>query len=300
VLLAALALAASAAPLAREARVVMGTLAEVRVGGLADPLPALDAAFDALDGVDQRMSLFRESELVRLNREGTARASAALQTVLAHALDVARASRGAFDPTVGRLAGRPAAERRRMLAAVGWQRVRIEADLVTLAPGTALDLGGIAKGYAVDLALGALRDAGASAGLVDLGGSSLGAFGAPLDIAVRDPGGGEPWAVFRVEGGAVGTSGADQRGDHVVDPRSGEPARRVLGATVVAASAMEADALSTALYVLGVEEGLALLARRGASGFVLVKERGRRTVRTTPGFAARFGLAAAPDVAVAP
>jgi thiamine biosynthesis lipoprotein ApbE len=61
---------------------------------------------------------------------------------------------------------------------------------------------------------------------------------------------------------------------------------------------MEADALSTAVFVLGAEEGLALLARRQAAGFVLLREDGHRQIRTTPGFAAAFRLTAAPGIEV--
>lgn len=298
----------------REVRLVMGTTAEVSAFGLREVPPALDSAFAALDLVDRRLSLWRESELVALNRSGRAVVSPELRAVLNHALEVAAASKGAFDPTVeplvraaGHLGGNPRrlrrCERRSLLARVGWERVHLDAatSSVRLEPGTRLDLGGIAKGFAVDLALGALRGAGPTSGLVDLGGSSLAGFGAPLVLEVRDPSSGRapPLASFEVKDGAVGTSGGDERPGHIVDPRTGRPARRVLSATVVASSGMEADALSTALYVMG-EEGLALVRERGASGFVLLRRRGRSLIRTTPGFAARHGLVAAPGVDVEP
>lgn len=311
----ALALAASAALTAREVRLVMGTTAEVRVGGLAEPAPALDAAFGALALVDDRLSLFKESELARLNREGRAKASAELLAVLRHALDVAAASSGAFDPTVeplvraagglgdeGRSLGNE--ERRPLLASVGCHHVHLDPATgeVRLDPGTRLDFGGIAKGYAVDLALAAVRGAGAASGLVDLGGSSLAAFGERVVVEIRDPikKDGQPWAAFELRDGALGTSGGDQRPGHILDPRTGLPARRVLSATVVAGSAIEADALSTAVYVLGAEEGLALLRRRGAEGLVLLREGGRSVVRTTPGFAAARALRVARGVEVRP
>ncbi len=75
--------------------------------------------------------------------------------------------------------------------------------------------------------------------------------------------------------GHASTSAADQRADHLLDPRSGRPARGVLSATVVAHSGIEADALSTAVFVLGPEAGLALLQRRGAEGIMLLREDGR-------------------------
>lgn len=291
----------------------MGTVAEVRVSGFHDPAPALDAAFAALDLVDTRMSLWRESELARLNREGFADCSPELAAVVRHALGVAADSRGAFDPTVeplvraaGHLGGEVRAptekQRAALLTRVGWTRVHLAPGtrMVRLTGRARLDLGGIAKGYAVDLALEALRQAGATAGLVDLGGSSVGVFGTEIGVDVRDPSGEHalPWASFVLGDASLGSSASEERKGHIIDPRTGRPAARVASATVVAGSAMEADALSTAVFVLGAEEGLALLARRGADGIVLLREEGRPVIRTTPGFATSFRLVTAPGVTV--
>jgi thiamine biosynthesis lipoprotein len=121
-------------------------------------------------------------------------------------------------------------------------------------------------------------------------------------VAVRDPERPDapPWATFTLDGAALSSSGGDQRPGHILDPRTGLPARKVLAATVVARSAMEADALSTAVFVLGAEEGLALLARRGAAGLVLSRDRGRALIRATPGFAEAHQLRAAEAVTVQP
>jgi thiamine biosynthesis lipoprotein len=289
----------------REVRVVMGTTAEVQVSGPADAAPALDAAFAALMRVDDAMSLWKESELTRLNDAGHGRVSADLLAVLSHALEVARASRGAFDPTVepivratGGLGGPRrrlrASERRALIARVGFSRVHVDpgAAEVRLDAGTRLDFGGIAKGYAADLALQALRETGAMRALVDLGESSIGTFGEEIVLDVRDPEkeAAPHWASFRVRGASVATSGGDQRPGHILDPKTGLPARGVLAATVVARTGMEADALSTAVYVLGAEEGLRLLEDRGAGGFVLQRQGGQRTLRATRGFTRAHGL----------
>ena len=308
--------AGAASPPAREVRLVMGTTAEVRATLPAENAgAALDAAFAALDLVDRRMSLWKESELRALNRSGAALVSPETAAVLAHALEVAEASGGAFDPTVepllrarGDYGGAPRdvapGEERRLLAAVGWRRVHLDRGTrrVRLERGTRLDLGGIAKGYATDLALAALRDAGAQAGLVDLGGSSLGSFGETLEVVLRDPEdpGRPPFGLFRAREASVSTSAGDQKPGHIVDPRTGSAASAVLTATVVARSGIEADALSTAVFVLGPEDGLALVARRGAAGLALVREEGRAVVRTTPGFAAGYALELAPRVEARP
>ncbi len=273
---------------AREMRVLMGTTAEVQAWGALDPPTALDAAFQELEDVDDVMSLWKETPLVRLNREGRLDAPPPLLSVIRACLDIAASTDGAFDPTVGPLVrARSAEERARLLPLVGYGRVRLDGAHVRLPRGGALDLGGIAKGYAADRALDALRRSGASAGLVDLGTSSLGVFGTSLEVEV--PGRNGPLGSFRVEDGAVSTSGGAERPGHIVDPRTGEPARGVVLATVVAPKGIEADALSTALYVRG-GEGLSMLARRGAEGFVVIDEAGAMVMRTTPGFAGRHKL----------
>ncbi len=290
----------------------MGTTAEVRATGLADPAAALDRAFAALDRVDGQMSLWKESDLTRLNAAGAGIVPAELFEVVRAALDVAAASGGAFDPTVEPLVratggvGGPRralgdAERQELLARVGAGKVHLDEATrrIRLDDHAALDLGGIAKGYAADLALRELRAAGARSGLVDLGGSSIGVFGEALAADVRDPeGAGVPWASFVVLDLAVSTSGGDQKPGHILDPRTGLPAAGVLAVTVVAATGIEADALSTAAYVLGADEGLRLLRRRGADGLVLLRDGGRRVVRTTPGFATRYHLVAAAGIEV--
>jgi thiamine biosynthesis lipoprotein len=298
----------------REARMSMGGVALVLVDGAADASRALQDAFAGLDRVEASLTLYRESELTRLNETGgAAQASPDLGAVLAHALDVAAAASGAFDPTAEPLVratgglGGPRrtlgdAERRRLLATVGFGRVRFDraTGRVSLEPGTRLDFGGIAKGYAADEALAALRAAGARSGLVDLGGSSLGVFGRDASVYVRSPDRGPegPWASFRVRDRAVSSSGGDERPGHILDPRTGRPASRVLAASVVAATGIEADALATAVFVLGAEDGLRLLARRGAHGLVLTRKGGRRVIETTPGFAGAFALRPARGVAV--
>jgi FAD:protein FMN transferase len=295
----------------RQARVVMGTLAQIQATGAKPLEAAVDEAFRRLDLVDDSMSLWKQSELERLNARGRGVLSADLATVLARALDVASASNGAFDPTVeplvraaGLVGGEPRAlgedERRRLLSRVGFRRVHVDpaSRQARLDPGTRLDLGAIAKGYAADLALAALRDAGAESALVDIGASSIEVLGTPLVVEIRDPeaAGAAAWGSFRVRDAAVSSSGGDQRPRHIFDPRTGRPATGVLAASVVATTGIEADALSTAVYVLGPADGLRLLRLRGADGVVLFREAGRRVIVATPGFGGRYGLVTSPGV----
>lgn len=286
-------LAASTAP-AIEARVVMGTVVRLEVWGGASPNAALDAGFAAISRVDDTVSLWKDSELVRLNGSGRANASPDLLAILRSSLDIAAATGGAFDPSIepllraqGFYDGVPRLlsdeERQRVLSRVGYQRVRVEGSEVRLGPGSALDLAGIAKGYAVDQALAALRSR-ATAAVVDLGGSSIGAFGTPVEVEIRGGLGS-----FRLEDASLGTAGGDQRTRHILDPRTGRPAEGVVFATVVAPKGIEADGLDTALYVLG-DEGLPLLTARGVEGFVVRQVGSGHEIHATPGFAVRRKL----------
>ncbi len=139
--------------------------------------------------------------------------------------------------------------------------------------GLELDLGAIAKGYAVDRALARLRRYGMQAARVDAGGNQ-GVFGASpagraWHFGIKHPRAEDDvLGVLDLAVGAVSTSGDAERGfwrdgvryGHILDPRTGRPVQGMLSVTVVAPTAEQADALSTALYVLGPERGLKLLA----------------------------------------
>lgn len=138
---------------------------------------------------------------------------------------------------------------------------------VTLPAGMELDLGSIAKGYTGDQVVALFREAGVTSAILSLGGNvqTLGAKpdGSPWRVAVKDPGGSGYAGVLEVVGQAVVTSGGYERyfeADgkvywHILDPATGSPARTgVQSVTVVGASGMVCDALSTALFLLGPEQ----------------------------------------------
>ena len=222
--------------------------------------------------------------------------------VLSAARGVSEASGGAFDVTVGPVVKLWRRTRRTRelpdptdLAAararVGWEAVTLdEADrTVTFTrPGVRLDLGGIAKGYAADAALAVLREHGITRALIDAGG----------DLVAGDPPPGrDGWAVAVGEDGemillanaAVATSGdaykftevAGVRYSHIVDPRTGLGLTDRSTVTVIASDGMTADALASAVSVLGPDEGVALLECTGrAEGRVETPE----GVRVTAGY----------------
>jgi thiamine biosynthesis lipoprotein ApbE/Na+-translocating ferredoxin:NAD+ oxidoreductase RnfG subunit len=262
----------------RRARYVMGTILEAKAyGEPAAVLPALEAIFEEVRRLDRLLSRFREdSEISRMNREaGAASVSVSEDTFfcVAAALDLARRSGGAFDPT---------------LEPGGFSKVSLDsaARAVRFArEGIEIDLGGIGKGYALERAAAILRARGVDRAALDFGGQVLvldpppGAQG--WLVAISSPGDREDMiGGFELARASVSTSGQEERPGHLVDPRRGAPAAAARQATVVAPSAMRADSLSTAAFVLGPAAGAALVAEEeGASAVIVPPEGGAPIVR---------------------
>ncbi len=292
---------------------VMATDAEVTVvlSRSRKEAEALGAAEEALRRVDALMSDFDpESEIGRLNAAGAGpvRLSEPVRRVLASVRRYHGLTNGAFDVTCrplvelwrrgGRVPG--AEELRAAREGSNWRLLELSASgAVKKGAGVRVDLGGIAKGYAVDRAVEELRIAGAAGALVNAGGD-LAVFGRPPEggawrVAVRHPfKPGASCAVLSISSGAVCTSGnyekyveiGGKRYGHVIDPRSGLPAEGTCSATVAAPSAAAADAWATALSVLGTA-GLELLASEpGAEAMVVGGSAEAPKVEMTPGFRA--------------
>jgi len=163
-------------------------------------------------------------------------------------------------------------------------------------PFVQLDFGGIAKGYAVDLAVGRLRELGIDNAIVNAGGD-LRAFGRhgdrPWRVAVRRPGGGTVGTVEVRGDEALFTSGnyerfrqdEPERYPHILDPRTGWPVRDVASATVLSANGAVADAAATALIVAGLDEWEAVARSMGLAQVLIIDEAGR--VYLTPAMADR-------------
>ena len=262
---------------------------------LAALVPAIEATFA---GIDLTMSPWRrDSTVSRFNAgQGDIAADPALVSVTRAALDLAAASEGAFDPTVGPLVahwgfgliegGEPDW---RGLSAGSGTLSKTHADLT-------LDLCGIAKGHALDRAAAIAREAGVQDVLLDLGGElvALGQHPAGRDwrVAVASPlpGGAPPAALRLPAGAACATSGLGQQGytvggrtyGHIIDPATGNPARgRLRSVTVVAEDAMTADGWATALFAAGEEAGQDLAAARGLGALFLVEMDGALHQRRT-------------------
>lgn len=277
----------------RRAWSVMGTVLEVAVYGpdSTAAVAAARAARRAVDEVDSLMSSYRaDSEVSRLaDRAGGAPLpiSAPTEEVLRAALEWGERSEGAFDITVapvvdvwgfsreqGAIPGEASLDSAKLLVGRDGLHLGDPPGTARLArPGMRVDLGGIAKGFAVDRALAALAARGVVRAMVDLGGN-VGVLGdapggGPWPIGIRHPRDGDGvGAILDVPaGGATATSGDYERFfevdgvryAHIVDPRTSRPARGVAAVTVLARDGLEADALSTTLYLLGPERGACLL-----------------------------------------
>jgi FAD:protein FMN transferase len=272
-----------------------------------------ERALAEVDRIDRLMSHYRaDSPLSRINREaalGPVAVEPELVAFLAECLRFSRESTGAFDVTVGPLMkvwgffggeGRLPEEREIAAAreSVGYAHVVLDQKRNTVRfdrPGVELDLGGIAKGYAVDRAVRVLADAGIGAALVSAGGSTVYALGAPpgregWEVAIQDPL--HPQRIARtvvLRDRALSVSGS--RGkffeaggvvySHIMDPRTGRPVRDVAGVAVITDTGTAGDALDDAFFVLGVPQSRSYLKRLPPTEalFFVPHARGFRLVR---------------------
>jgi FAD:protein FMN transferase len=264
---------------------VMGTLVTIDV---AAPDDAFDRAFGWFHEVESHCSRFNSSsELMRLTPGAPVHASPILFEAVQFAIQVAEESDGAFDPTVGhRMAARGFNREHRTgevaspVAAdhdVSFRDVELDSDRQTILlrrPMT-LDLGAVAKGLAVDAAARELAEFQNFA--IDAGGdlflSGRNPQNEPWSVGIRHPrNDGELIDRLLILNQAVCTSGDYERGQHILDPRTEEAAQRVASATVVAPFAMLADALATAAFVMGPEDGISFLSRMGVEGLIVTPD----------------------------
>lgn len=272
----------------------MGTFVVMRAAGPRAPA-ALDAAMAEIHRLDRLFDYGRtDSDVGRLN-DAAGSGPIAVQpetiTVLKRALEIAHASGGTFDPTIAPLVDvwgfRPEGQQAvpdevsiaRALALVDYRRVRVDEAAGTAEiteSGVRIDLGGIAKGYAADRAGAVLRQSEVTSALLDVGGQvyALGLRdGAHLwRVGLQHPRRTDAmFGILSLTGRSVATSGDYQRffevgGEryhHILDPRTGRPATGLVAAAIVAPSGLDSDAVSTAVYILGLQAGLELLESLG-------------------------------------
>lgn len=298
---------------------MMGTSLEIRVEALdrEQALIASEGAVTAIEAAERRLSTWREdSELARLNRAPagqTVRLSPALAADLSAARSCWEQTKGAFDPSVGRLVRawglrqggrRPGPEElEKAVAATGLERLRLAPDGAALREREDLILeeGGFGKGAGLADALKVLGEQpGVTRALLNLGGqvAVLGRAEERWAIPVADPlVRDRPVVALMIDRGSVSTSGNSERGiivegehlGHILDPHSGRPAPDFGSLTVWTADALLADCLSTGLYVMGPEAALGWAAEHpGIEVLVLQPRRERVRALASAGLAGKL------------
>ncbi len=275
--------------------------AEVHTDDRAQELLAVVES--ALADVDQSMSTYRpDSELMAINAAEGAQAIALsnlMGRVLGEALDVGRASNGAFDVTIGplvkawgfgpnkRRVAPPAEVLEQLTASIGQDKLELtEAGLTKAHPQVFVDLSAIAKGFAVDLAVQRLEAVGAKNILIEVGGEIVArgknAQGQVWRLGIETPSESQRQIHHAValDDAAMATSGDyrqyyeldGRRVSHLIDPRTGQPIEhRLASVTVVADQCSTADAWATALSVLGEKDGFELAQNRNLKAYFIVR-----------------------------
>ena len=298
---------------------MMGTWAEITVYSqdAESANIAIESALDAMTEIDSLMSTYKQdSEISEINRQaGQNAVSVSSQTffVVKSAIYYSEISDGAFDITIsplvriwgflrkqGRIPSLEEINQKRALVnykLIGFdsehKRVKLPKN------GMMLDLGGIAKGYAVDQAVEKLRAAKMENVLVNLSGNMY-AMGHPKDkkvwrIGIRHPRQKKGLlGVLKLQEQAIATSGDyekyfihnGKKYSHLINPRTGYPVSGIASVTIIAQTAMEADALSTTVFVLGPEQGLQLIeSKDGAEGMIVqVDEKKKLSFVMSEGF----------------
>lgn len=269
----------------------MGTLISVEV----DEQNLSDDVFALFKELDHRLSNYKsDSEISRLNREHEINASIDTQKILERSLEISQISDGAFDVTIGSLTHGayrfgyedehlpPPSEIQKSRQLVGSKRMILERGKVKLLPGTIIDLGGIAKGYAVDLSLELLERQSVKKAVVAASGD-IGCLGS-CDVHIRDP--------FRPDGSialirsslrriAISTSGNYERyitnktHNHLIDPKTGRSEQQYASITLIdQKDNTRLDALATAVSVMEEKKALKLLHSLKI-GYVLITNDGK-------------------------
>lgn len=284
---------------------IMGTRCAVELWSedAAHGRAAIEAVFTEFRRIDAAMSTYKPtSELSRVNEHAAREpvpVSHELYDLLATSIEYSKLTRGAFDVTyasVGYLydyrahrrpdeaaiaAALPAIDYRHLLLLPEQTAVRFAR------PGVRVDLGGIGKGYAVDRGIAVLQAAGITRAMVNAGGDTriIGdRLGRPWVVGIRHPDD-EQKVVLRMPmvDAAMSTSGDYERFfeedgvryHHILDPKTGKSARTVRSVTLIGPTALRTDALTKSIFVLGPEEGLALIETLGDVDAVVVTPAGK-------------------------
>ena len=286
-----------------------------------DPESGVDRVYqDEVQGIYDLERLFsvvdEDSDIHNLNANCGQLVEIGPETaeLLAEALTLCEETGGALDITAypavkawgfttGEYRVPGAAELTELAGRIDYTRVELEGETACISEGMMLDLGAVAKGYTADRLTGTFRDVGVEHALLDLGQSTIAAIGArpdgnPWRIGIQDPAGTDYLGVLELNDQSMGSSGNYQRYfeengvryGHIIDPDTAAPAHSGLaGVTVVADSAFLCDGLSTALFVMGLEDASQYWADNRDFEAIFIGDSGDITI--TPGLKDSFSLA---------
>ncbi len=292
----------------------MDTLVTVTVvsGSTEEADRAIEKAFSVIEQFGDKINFFSDkSELFAINKNAgitPVRVSSETVGVIERAVYISERSGGAFDPTIGpeikmwdffkKVRPEEAAIKKKLLL-VNFRNIvvdRAKSTVFLKKRGMLLDLGGIAKGYAADLALATLKQDHIGAGIVAAAGD-IRTFGLKPDgtlwnVGIKNPRQknetDELIAKARLTNKAISTSGDyeryfiedGRRFHHILDPKTGYPAGQCRSVTVISNSGIFADGFSTAVFVSGPEKGMELVKEAGVDAIIIDKDGG---IHTTPG-----------------
>jgi len=260
---------------------------------------AITEAFNAMKKIESELNLYNDdSELTRLNRDKKLESpSEDLKNNITRSLYFSNISDGAFDITVQPILdlynrsfkNNNSAPSGRMikkeLKKVGYKRITIKDNKIMIGYDQIITLGGIAKGYAVDKAVEILKSRNITMALIDASGNmrALGQKpGGVWNIAIKDPRDKSNYiTIIPLNNNAVSTSGDyeryfdnDMKYHHIINPKTGYSATELISVTIVTDNAFDADALSTAVFVLGEVKGMKLIeSLPGVEGFIITRDR---------------------------
>jgi len=261
------------------------------------------SVMDEMQRIDDLMSTYKpESKLSAVNANAAnapVHVSTELFTLIEHALDFSQVTSGAFDITYAsagqhydyRTGKKPDKQQlQTALPAINYRHIKLDSQQSTvefLYPGVRIDLGGIAKGYAVDRSIGMLQDAGVSNALVSAGGDTrvIGKrWDRPWNVGIRNPRSKDSIvSMIPLEDSAISTSGDYERYfeedgvryHHILNPGTGKSAHEIHSSSIIGSIATDTDALSTSVFVLGVERGLQLINSIPDTEAVIIDNTGR-------------------------
>jgi len=294
----------------KRAQMHMGTLVTITVvsSDSSTGNAAMQAGFDEIKRLEQLLSTWRsDSELSRVNAEAgrlPVKVSQETLDLVARSLEITQLTQGGFNIALG-----PAVEAwsvteqahipvdhelQQLRPLVDWTNIRIDKEAGTISlplEGMRIDVGGIGKGYAADRAVEEMKRAGATGGVVALSGD-IKTFGVLPDrngfpVGIRHPRReGLLLAVVELKDEAISTAGDYERFfeqdgiryHHILDPQTLKPARMCQSVTIVAKEGTVADGLDTGVFVLGPEEGMALVERLPDVEAIIIDHDGKMTV----------------------